>query len=266
VRLDYYAWHARTYAANTSHLSREADYAYRRILDHIFIHDQEKCRVVDDEETLIAIARCTVDEWPAIRRALIDGPAALLKKRGNWIHSPRLVEEIEKAKDKSQKYSKNARSRRSTIAEPLLDSGGESASLSHSPSPSSQVVETEESEKPSVAAQAAAAYRPLAEEWHAPGLTDRTLGKLSKRVENVTADLVAECDGFSWEELMRRARGQPFIHERISSFDFEWFLKREYQGTRLNAKKVWNGQFGSGSNRHSAVSTAKRPVSHSSAD
>ncbi|HMJ83372.1 MAG TPA: DUF1376 domain-containing protein [Vicinamibacterales bacterium] len=96
-----------------------------------------------------------------------------------------------------------------------------------------------------VPSEAADAYRPLATEWHSPGLTDRNLKRLSPKIEKITIELSQECDGFTWAELMRRARGQPFIHERISSFDFEWFLKRESQGTRLNARKVWYGQFGS---------------------
>lgn len=96
-----------------------------------------------------------------------------------------------------------------------------------------------------VAAEAAEAYRPLAKEWGSPGLTENNLRRLQKKVETVTTDLVTECDGFTWAELMRRARGQPYIHEQIRSFDFEWFLKREWQGTRLNAKKVWYEQFGS---------------------
>jgi uncharacterized protein YdaU (DUF1376 family) len=139
--LDFYAWHASVYASKTTHLSREADYAYRRILDHIFIHDQERCRVVDDEATLIAIARCTTDEWPAIRRALIDGPAALLRKQRGYIYSDRLVEEIEKAKDKSEKRSLAAKGIRSTNVEQLSEDCSQSASMSLSNSSSQSQVE-----------------------------------------------------------------------------------------------------------------------------
>lgn len=109
TKLDWFAWYAAQYAADTTHLSREADYAYRRIIDHIFIHDQKTCRVVDDELLLVGIARCSREEWPAIRHALIDGPMAMLEKPDGaegWLFSPKLAEEIHKAKKKSAQARK----------------------------------------------------------------------------------------------------------------------------------------------------------------
>lgn len=95
----------------------------------------------------------------------------------------------------------------------------------------------------SLFAEAIIAYRALAAEWRSPGLTDSKAAKLAGKFEKIHEELVAECDGFTWPECINRARVQPYIHESISSFDFEWLLKREQAGTRLNAQKVWNQQF-----------------------
>jgi uncharacterized protein YdaU (DUF1376 family) len=260
-KLEFFAWYAGTYAAATTHLTREADYAYRRILDHIFIHEQESCRVADDDEMLMAISRCSAREWKAIRRALIDGPSPLLRKDGDWIYSDRLAEEIAKAKDKSRKRKQaaddmwaargkqkdckcnaNASDLQCKCNESASNSNSSSLSAVDSGSPEQPKEKERKTELSAAALDAAEAYRLLSAQWKSPRLTDKKLASLSGRIQNVTRELEEECDGFNWADLMRRAWKQPFIRE-ISSFDFEWFLKRESGGTRLNARKVWHEQF-----------------------
>lgn len=102
-KLDFFAWYPAAYRADTRHLTREEHFAYREIIDEIFLSDQETCRIKDDDEYLREICRATPDEWKTIRRTLIDGPRALLTRKGRFIHSRRLTEEIERAKDKTQK-------------------------------------------------------------------------------------------------------------------------------------------------------------------
>jgi uncharacterized protein YdaU (DUF1376 family) len=97
-KLEWFAWEPAAYKADTSHLSREADYAYRRILDEIFIRAQDTGCIPDDDRYLRGVARATAEEWEEIRYELIDGPAALLQKQGGMISSPRLYTEIQRAK------------------------------------------------------------------------------------------------------------------------------------------------------------------------
>lgn len=108
-KLNFYAWHAFDYRADTAHLSRAADYAYRRILDEIFITAQASCQIVDDDAYLRALCRATSAEWAEIRNALIDGGRALLSKRDGHIYSPRLEAEIRKAQKKAETYRSNAK-------------------------------------------------------------------------------------------------------------------------------------------------------------
>lgn len=94
---------------------------------------------------------------------------------------------------------------------------------------------------------AADAYRYAAtqvgHDW--PALTDRALlaPKLQSKFLTVTAELLATEPDFDWPTCFTRAVNQPFVYEGIGSFDFVWFLKRESGGPRLNAMKVWHGQF-----------------------
>lgn len=108
--LDFFAWYPADYRADTTHLTREEDFAYRAILDEIFLTNQASCRIEDDDEYIARITKSvSVDEWKRIRRVLIDGPRAPLTKRGKWISSGRLTREIAKAHDKSKKNSQIAR-------------------------------------------------------------------------------------------------------------------------------------------------------------
>jgi uncharacterized protein YdaU (DUF1376 family) len=101
-KLEYFAWYAAAYRADTAHLTREESYAFREIIDEIFITAQDTCRIVDDDLYLRRLCKASAEEWKEIRWTLIDGPRALLKKRGRSISSPKLTEEIEKARVKSR--------------------------------------------------------------------------------------------------------------------------------------------------------------------
>ena len=96
-KLDFFAWHPADYRADTAHLSREADYAFRRILDEIFITAQDTCQIVDDDQYLRALCRASEREWQNIRHTLIDGPKALLGKRNGHVYSERMETEIRRA-------------------------------------------------------------------------------------------------------------------------------------------------------------------------
>jgi uncharacterized protein YdaU (DUF1376 family) len=109
--LDFFAWFPADYRADTRHLTREEHFAYREIIDEIFLTDQERCRIKDDDEYLRELCRASADEWSDIRKTLIDGPRALLTKRGGWLYSSRLTKEIEKARVKSQKNREAAEKR-----------------------------------------------------------------------------------------------------------------------------------------------------------
>ena len=249
-RLEFYAWYAGDFRRDTQHLTRDERAAYREILDEIFITDQEECSLPDNDEYLARIVQRPLDEWKMMRFALLDGPKPLIGKRlDGRIFSARLQEEIRIAQQKSDIQSKRSRdywdSRKKPTDNPPDTDGKQSASISKSLSGSPTVTKNEDVTTGPVA-EAIAAYRELATEWHSPGLTNRKADQLAVRIERVTEELLTECEGFNWRELMKRARSQKYIHETIRSFDFEWFLKREYQGTRLNARKVWYGQFGSG--------------------
>lgn len=113
-KLDYFPWWAEKYAAATTHLSKDADYAYRRILDHIFMRDQATCRVPNDDTLLMGVGRCSAKDWPAVRRALIDGPAPMLAKEGEgdeFLFSPFLREVIKEAKKKTRQARDAANTR-----------------------------------------------------------------------------------------------------------------------------------------------------------
>lgn len=103
-KLEFFAWYEFAYTADTSHLSREEDYAYWRIMREIFRTAQDSCRIRDDDDYLRAVSRASREEWPSIRRSLIDGAKPLLRKhRGGWVSQPRLTKEIRTAQEKSAK-------------------------------------------------------------------------------------------------------------------------------------------------------------------
>lgn len=68
--------------------------------------------VIDDDSVLAAIAKVLVEEWPDVRRQLIDGAQPLLIKRNGALQHVRLTEEIERAAQKSATAQRNGAARR----------------------------------------------------------------------------------------------------------------------------------------------------------
>lgn len=110
-RLDWFAWEPAAYRAKTAHLSRDADLAYRRILEEIFLKAQDDPRLPDDDVYLCGVGRCDPENWKRVRRELIDGPQPLLRKRGRYIYSDRMTEEIQIAQVKSSQATDAAEQR-----------------------------------------------------------------------------------------------------------------------------------------------------------
>jgi hypothetical protein len=97
-KLDWFAWYPGDFRKDTQHLTRDERHAYRDLIDEIFNTNQDTCTLPNDDILLARITQRSVDEWKAMRHALIDGPRPLLQKRGKTIQSKRLTEEIRKAK------------------------------------------------------------------------------------------------------------------------------------------------------------------------
>jgi len=85
-------------------------------------------------------------------------------------------------------------------------------------------------------------YRLAAERAKWPGIRDSSLRRVEAKFMDVDAAIKSEEPGFDWLVCFGRGVEQPFI-ATISSFGFEWFLRREFSGTRFNALKVWDGAF-----------------------
>jgi len=270
--LSFVGWNERDYRSKTSHLTPYADLAYRRILGEIFVHHQDTGEIPDDDILLRQLSGFP-DQWPETRHILIDGPRPVLEKTDHGtLRNSRMAEEIDKARRSRQQRidARNAPRRKAGVDDEPDDnataverpSNGRGvdrstkrvsislSSIESLPSgietgePSSRA--RDESSVPPQLTEAAAAYRELAVAWKSPGLTDRKIQALRAKFERVLVEIVDECPGFTWAELMTRTKEQPYIRDQISSFDFEWFLKREFGGTRLNARKVWHRQFQAG--------------------
>jgi uncharacterized protein YdaU (DUF1376 family) len=98
-KLEFFAWYAFDFRADTHHLTRVQRQAYRDLIDEIFITAQDTCQIVDDDVYLQAVCQASEKEWLITRRVLIDGPRALLQKREGHIFSERLEQEIRKAQE-----------------------------------------------------------------------------------------------------------------------------------------------------------------------
>lgn len=85
-------------------------------------------------------------------------------------------------------------------------------------------------------------YRLAAARAGWPGIRDTSLRRIEQKFLEVDAELRREVEDFDWLVCFGRGVEQPFI-TTISSFNFEWFLRREFSGTRLNALKVWDQLF-----------------------
>jgi uncharacterized protein YdaU (DUF1376 family) len=116
--IHWYAWDPFEWLVETGHLTPTAEAALRRILDHIFRTDRETCSVVDDDQFLAAIAKVSAEEWPDVRRQLIDGAQPLLIKRDGFLQHRRLTEEIKRAAQKSATAQRNGAARGVKPTEP----------------------------------------------------------------------------------------------------------------------------------------------------
>jgi uncharacterized protein YdaU (DUF1376 family) len=146
-KLDWYAWYPGDFRKDTQHLTRDERHAYRDLIDEIFNTNQESCTLPNDDILLARITQRSVDEWKAMRHALIDGPRPLLQKRGKTIQSKRLTEEIRKAQGKSLRAKDSADSRWHPDDMRTHSEGIATASVSKSPSPSPSQSTGEEREE-----------------------------------------------------------------------------------------------------------------------
>lgn len=85
-------------------------------------------------------------------------------------------------------------------------------------------------------------YRLAARRGGWPGIRDSSLRRIEEKFLDVDARIRDEEAEFDWLICFGRGVEQPFI-KTISSFGFEWFLRREFSGTRFNALKVWDFLF-----------------------
>lgn len=105
-RLDWYAFYVADYRADTRHLSPMQHFAYRELIDEIFLSGQHEDppSVPDDEGYLLAICRPgTPSEWEETRHVLIDGPRALLRSDGGRLTQKRVSHEVAKAVARTRK-------------------------------------------------------------------------------------------------------------------------------------------------------------------
>lgn len=105
-RLDWYAFYVADYRADTRHLTPMQHFAYRELLDEIFLagqHEQPPS-ISSDDDYLRSICRPNSDdEWTTTRRVLINGPRALLKLEDGRLYQKRMSHEVEKALTRSEK-------------------------------------------------------------------------------------------------------------------------------------------------------------------
>ena len=107
-KLEWFSWYPALFRADTQRLTRDERHAYRDLLDEMFVTDQATCSLPDDDELLARIVGRTVEEWRAMRAALLDGSRPLLKKRRGQVYSKRLLAEVRKAREKSDKARESA--------------------------------------------------------------------------------------------------------------------------------------------------------------
>lgn len=113
-RLDWYAFYVADYRADTRHLTPMQHFAYREIIDEIFLSGQHEYppHVPDDDGFLIALCRPnSPEEWQQTRHVLIDGPRALLKAESGIITQKRVTHEVQKALERAFKAKKAASGR-----------------------------------------------------------------------------------------------------------------------------------------------------------
>lgn len=112
--LSFYGFYPGDYRADTRHLNRAQHFAYREIMDEIFMSGQERDppSIPDDDDFLAELCRAeSPAEWATTRRVLIDGPRALLQRENGRISQRRMTAEIEKALGLSEKRREAAAKR-----------------------------------------------------------------------------------------------------------------------------------------------------------
>lgn len=101
--LNFYAWYPADYRADTRHLNRAEHFAYREILDEIFLSGSrsDPPGLMDDDAYLMRLCKAeSAEEWAQTRYTLIEGPNPLLQRdRYGWISQRRLTAELIKARD-----------------------------------------------------------------------------------------------------------------------------------------------------------------------
>jgi|GEM_PF-5552642 len=87
----------------------------------------ERFGLLDDDQGLSRALGVPLDDWRALRAELIDGPYAVLVREGDYIISPRLREEWEKACQRSETARRNRLQRRfydrTTAVQPAFNGG-----------------------------------------------------------------------------------------------------------------------------------------------
>lgn len=134
-------------------LTLEERGAYLELLCNMWGFDGG-CYLPDDDERLARIVGANAERWQSVRYALVDGPFAVLETDGKRVTNKRLLEEWEKATNKSQRASESAKKRpKAANAEPAQGDGTANAPAnakrSHQPTHSyhrSQISEEEEEE------------------------------------------------------------------------------------------------------------------------
>src|SRR5512139_1261716 len=113
-RLDWYAFYVADYRADTRHLTPMQHFAYREIIDEIFLSGQhhEPPSIPDDDDYLQSIARpSSPEEWAQTRHVLIDGPRALLTVEDGRLYQKRVSHEVRKALERAERGQKGAKVR-----------------------------------------------------------------------------------------------------------------------------------------------------------
>lgn len=113
-RLPAYLFYVADYRADTRHLSPMQHFAYREILDEIFLSGQHQFppSVLDEDIFLRSLCKPDSEEqWRETRHVLLDGPRALLQLEDGKITQKRMAIEVEKAIKRYERSSKANRAR-----------------------------------------------------------------------------------------------------------------------------------------------------------
>ena len=103
-RLEWFAWSPSDFLSAIAHLPKATQHAYRDLLDHAFLHGRDQTDLPDDDELLQDVVGQTADDWPKTKRRLCAGARPLFEATGDgFLRSPRLVEAVAKAREKSGK-------------------------------------------------------------------------------------------------------------------------------------------------------------------